>query len=359
MTKDNNQKTIDISQAKCTELAIHSPVQFLRAEPDSKTLTGFDIAAYTGAVVDRWWGKLVIDVTGIEARQQMPIFRNHDHDQIVGYSTGSQADGVFSVQGVFSGATEAAKEVKALALEGFPWQASIGVRPKMILEVGERATMHVNGQEVAGPAEVWLESEVFETSFVPLGADSSTRVAVFSAKEQAQEQPAPAVEQQSRAVQPTTTSIQEQTMDLDQLKKEHPELVVALTAEIVAGLQQDDLTTQNPTLVTAITAQGAQLERDRIADVRAQLIPGHEGLIAQLELDGTSSGAEAAKAIIVAERQVRQQAAQHLDAQANPAVGTGGDASTTGKGSIKREDFNKLSESERREQLSTGITITD
>lgn len=346
-----NKKTIPVSEAKCTELAIHSPVQFLRDQADSKTLTGFDIEAYTGAVVDRWWGKLVIDVAGIEAREQMPIFRNHDHGQIVGYSTGSQATGTFAVQGRFSDATEAAREVKALALEGFPWQASIGVRPKMILEVGERATMQVNGHEVAGPAEVWLESEVFETSFVPLGADSNTRVAVFSAKEQKQEQ-------QSRAPEPTTTS-KEQTMDLDQLKKEHPELVVALSAEIVAGLTQDDLNTRHPDLVSALTAQGAQLERDRIADVRAQLIPGHEGLIAQLELDGTSTGAEAAKAIIVAERQVRQQAAQHLDQQANPSVGTGGDAAATGKGTIKREAFNKLSESERREQLAAGIQITD
>jgi hypothetical protein len=111
--KMQHTKQIALNQAKCTQLSFDSAVRF-RAEPTTKELTGFDIEAYTGAVVDRWWGKLVVAIDGITASQQMPIFKNHDHNEIVGYSTSISNDGSFSVQGLFSSATEAAQEVKAL-----------------------------------------------------------------------------------------------------------------------------------------------------------------------------------------------------------------------------------------------------
>lgn len=337
---------IDISQAKCTKLSFCSPVHLLRST-ETKELTGFDIEAYTGAVVDRWWGKLVVAVDGIAASQQMPIFRNHDHAEIVGYSTSCKNDGTFSVQGVFSAATEAAAEVKALAAEGFPWQASIGVRPKTVLDIRENAAMVVNGQTVQGPAEVWLESEVFETSFVPLGADGNTRVSVFT--EQVQK----------RAVSPTTHQ-EQKTMDLEQLKKDHPGLVVALSAEIVAGLTVEALRQEHPELVTAITTEGANLERERIKDVRAQLIPGHEALVASLELDGTSTGADAAKAIIAGEKLLRQKAGQLLDQQANQPVLAGGDPNASGAATtMKRADFAALSLVEQGRVVKSGTKIVD
>lgn len=335
---------IDISSAKCTKLSFDSAVHFLRAN-ESKELTGFDIEAYTGAVVDRWWGKLVVAVDGIFANQQMPIFRNHDHNEIVGYSTSTKNEGSFSVQGVFSSATDAAAEVKALAQEGFPWKASIGVLPKTILEIRENATMIVNGQEVHGPAEVWLESEVFETSFVPLGADGKTSVTVF---------------EKQRADQPTTKPPQEKIMDLEKLKKEHPGLVVALSAEIVAGLKQEDLHQHNPNLVTSLLGQGAQQERDRVADVRSQLIPGHEALISQMELDGKSTGSDAAKAIVAAEKLMRKQASQVLDDQANKPVPAGGDPNRTERATtMKRSDFNALSLVAQGEAIKSGTKIVD
>ena len=337
-------KTIPADQAKCQRLSFQAPVQLLK-EPEANTLTGFDIDAYTGAVVDRWWGKLVVAVDGIQASQQMPIFRDHDPGKIVGYSTSTSADGIFRVSGKFSDATEPAREVKALAAEGFPWQASIGVAPLTVLELGQNAVMAVNGQEVRGPAEVWLESEVFETSFVPLGADSNTRVSVFSE-----------YEQQPRAARPTTKQ-QEQHMDLEKLKTEHPDLVVALTAEIVAGLQPETLADARPDLVETLTATGAQRERDRIASVREQSIPGHEALVAQMELDGKSTGADAALAIVKAERLARTRAAESFDQQGNPPMGQPADQDADGKKSMTRAEFDALSDGERRAALAAGVTL--
>jgi hypothetical protein len=170
--------------AGSTSFCFNSIVEFKRENTgaESKNLTGFEIQAYTGAAVECRWGKLVVAVDGISCKQQMPIFKDHDHKKIVGYSTSTSNKGTFSVKGVFSKATEAADEVKKLAIEGFPWQASIGVRPKKKQELKNNDSMVVNGRQVTGPAEIWLESEVFETSFVPLGADNTTSVAVFSDK---------------------------------------------------------------------------------------------------------------------------------------------------------------------------------
>lgn len=168
---------VSLINAKCDELTFNSKVQFLK---DGHTPTGFEMEAYTGTPVARHWGTLSISIEGITAKAQMPIFRDHDPKQIVGYSTENSKSGSFKVKGVFSKSTEAAKEVISLAQEGFPWQASIGVKPTSIVEVEGGKFMKVNGHQVAGPAQVWVESEVFETSFVPLGADSGTSADVFS-----------------------------------------------------------------------------------------------------------------------------------------------------------------------------------
>ncbi|MEW6520775.1 MAG: hypothetical protein AB1461_15320 [Thermodesulfobacteriota bacterium] len=131
-------------------------------------------------VIARAWGKLVVAIDGIRAKQKMPIFRDHRRDEIVGYSTKAWSDSCFWVAGIFSKVTETAKEVKALAEENYPWQASIGVKPLNVVELERGKSMNVNNRQISGPAEVWTESEVYETSFVSLGADSDTSATIFS-----------------------------------------------------------------------------------------------------------------------------------------------------------------------------------
>jgi len=294
---------IDIKDAKCQKLSFDSAVNFLRDDKETKDLTGFEIEAYTGAVVDRYWGKLVVAVDGIQAAQQMPIFRDHNMSEIVGYSTKSSKDGSFSVSGVFSSATKAAQEVKALAAEGFPWQASIGVKPRIVVDLRENASMEVNGQEVTGPAEVWLESEVFETSFVPLGADSNTRVTVFE-RENADGTAA------NRAITPTIET-KVRKMNLEQLKTEFPDLVAALAKEATADQEAKLAQARN---------EGAEAERGRIQSVRMQLVPGHEALIEELAFDGKTTGPEAAVKVIAAEKLTRKTALENFQQSAPAAL---------------------------------------
>ncbi len=60
---------------------------------------------------------------------------------------------------------------------------------------------------------------------------------------------------------------------------------------------------ENPQAAAVLRAEGAAGERDRIAAVRGQALPGHEALIEQLAADGQTSGPEAAMRVIAADRQ--------------------------------------------------------
>jgi hypothetical protein len=140
-------------------------------------LDSFLITAYTGQLIDLgFWGKFIIDVAGLQAGSKIPILREHQRDRVVGYSTKTWKDGHnFLLAGDFSKATPTGSEVLALAREGFPWQASIGVWPKKVKVLeNDKETVQVNGQELKGPLEIWTESYVREVSFVALGADDQT-----------------------------------------------------------------------------------------------------------------------------------------------------------------------------------------
>lgn len=73
-------------------------------------------------------------------------------------------------------------------------------------------------------------------------------------------------------------------MTLEELRAAHPELCAALVEE---G-----------------RTDGAAAERQRILDVEAQAMPGHEALIAALKADGKTTGPEAAIQVLAAERAV-------------------------------------------------------
>lgn len=283
-------KEIQLADAKCTGLVMQAPVQFKK---EASADADFVIEAYTGAVVDRWWGKLAIEIDGIRSKQNMPVFRSHRYTDIVGFSTRAWKDKSFFVAGKFSAVTPLAQEVKGLANEGFPWQASIGVNPLKILALEKGASHPANGKMVDGPGEIWLESEVVETSFVPFGADDGTSVAMLTRfEERQQEKAAASMEDKSMEGQIT----------LELLKKDHHDMY----QEILALGRKE----------------GAQAERDRIKAVRAQSLPGHEALVELMVEDGVTTGAQAAIRILQAEKQLRQGVAGQLaaDAAAVPSV---------------------------------------
>ena len=82
------------------------------------------------------------------------------------------------------------------------------------------------------------------------------------------------------------------TINRDFLLANHADLVEAFRAE---GFQRG--------AAEGRTA-GIAAERQRILDVEAQLIPGHEKLIATLKADGKTTGPEAAVQVLAAEKAI-------------------------------------------------------
>lgn len=89
-------------------------------------------------------------------------------------------------------------------------------------------------------------------------------------------------------------------MDLQELRTAHPDLCAAL-------VEEGRLT-------------GASAERARIMEVEAQLLPGHDALIATLKADGKTTGPEAAVQVLNAERAVCAGRAKSIGADAPPPV---------------------------------------
>jgi hypothetical protein len=175
---------------------------------------GFMMTAYTGQILDMGWlGRYVFSIDGMSAKSKIPILREHKRDRVVGYSKNAWAEnGNFLISGEFSKATRDAKEVLALSKEGYPWQASVGITPKKIKSLdSDKETFVVNGQEVSGPIEIWLESKVGEVSFVSLGADDDTAAIALN-------------EPSGCADQPISPPEGMKTMNLEDLKTKHPDL---------------------------------------------------------------------------------------------------------------------------------------
>lgn len=163
------------------------PVEIIAAKNEDGTpkLPTFRMVAYTGATMDIWgWGaKVVVDLAGVKIPDKTrPILKDHDPRVVTGHTTAITVDNEIIVEGVLSGANAETQEIIASSKNGFPWQASIGAKVLVREFVEAGATAAVNGREFAGPVEIVRECELFEISFVALGADDNTNVSVAASR---------------------------------------------------------------------------------------------------------------------------------------------------------------------------------
>lgn len=86
------------------------------------------------------------------------------------------------------------------------------------------------------------------------------------------------------------------------------------------AMDRESILAQAPELAEAFRAEGATAERQRILDVEAQNLPGHEALIASLKADGKTTGPEAAAQVLAAEKQKLAGLAQSIAADAPQPV---------------------------------------
>ncbi|MFA6148658.1 MAG: S49 family peptidase [bacterium] len=132
--------------------------------------------------------------------------------------------------------------------------------------------------------------------------------------------------------------VEEMDVTFESVAEKHPEIAEAFRQEGYAKGVLDG------------KVEGANLERDRIRDVEAQSMPGHDALIAELKFDGKTTGEQAAVQILSAEKQVRagKLSAIRSDAPApvpQPSVEVGGE-------SIRKKDFLVLVDEWQKEHSS-------
>lgn len=74
----------------------------------------------------------------------------------------------------------------------------------------------------------------------------------------------------------------------------------------------EQLAAEHPEAAAALRAEGASAERDRIQAIENQLVPGHEALVNSMKFDGKSTAGDVAIAVLAAEKNARQAAANAM-----------------------------------------------
>ena len=162
---------IAIGQCKITAAAA--------VEGEAAKLPTIEIEAYSGGIMNvGYYGPVVIDLAGLTASESVPILYSHNMtsiDGILGQTTAISNDKkTLAMSGEIMGDGATSQRVKALAVDGFKFQASVGVNPEKHSEVEAGAEVEVNGQTLPGPFTLVEAGQLNEVSVVPMGADGST-----------------------------------------------------------------------------------------------------------------------------------------------------------------------------------------
>lgn len=145
------------------------------------------IVAYSGGLMRvPAWGDVALDLDGLDASGQIALLADHDArvSGVVGHGTAEAREGKLLVNGVLSGAGEAAKQIVVMTRGGFQFQASVGVTPTEHERVRPGEAVEVNGRTLsaAGGFTLVRKGKLREVSVTPLGADANTSVAIAASR---------------------------------------------------------------------------------------------------------------------------------------------------------------------------------
>lgn len=126
----------------------------------------FEMLAYTGVEISRWYGRLVIDLKGIESDGRVAILYEHNDLKPVGVATEKATTEKGLVLRGHLLSNEAAREIASNSDDGLPYRCSVGLRTTRTEELAEGGEAQVNGRTVKGPCTIARASRLFECSFI-------------------------------------------------------------------------------------------------------------------------------------------------------------------------------------------------
>jgi len=146
------------------------------------------MVAYTGGVMDvAFWGPVLIDLAGLDIPDRIRVLADHQPRMasVVGVGEAAVVDGALYVEGEVTQATAVGQLLVALAKDGVPLEASVGIQSTRWEKVRPGRTVRVNGRTFQAGREglTLVRTGVLqEVSVVVFGADSDTSVSVAAAR---------------------------------------------------------------------------------------------------------------------------------------------------------------------------------
>ncbi len=225
-------------------IANKATLTFEKSEEEEEKLK-LDMVGYSGGVIKDhwWWGDLVIDLGGVQFNSdKLPILENHNTDRKLAFTgkpiidkDGIKVDSETTVFLDNEYSNEFIKNSKA----GFPYQSSIYVEPLSIERLEKDAEVEVNGFTMKGPGTVFRKTELKEISACVFGWDSNTTAAAFSQTLSAETKFVASNNSSGQVPDndlntkknKNNINLEDDTMDLAQLKKDHPDLYAQVMEE--------------------------------------------------------------------------------------------------------------------------------
>jgi hypothetical protein len=224
-------QTVKLNKRSMQLMDDKSVVNLQFTESEGVKTPQLQMVAYSGGIIaGHWyWGDLAIDLEGMSIpKTKIPILEDHSTSMKIGFATkfSKENNQLTVVESSFIDTPESLKFREASGA-GFPYEASIYAKPSTVQTLNAGETAMVNGYEMKGPGSIWRKCTLKEASVCTFGYDTNTSSAAMSDGED--------VEIEYNKSEQLTNK--EETMDINQLKKDHPELVALLFTEAVAGVE--------------------------------------------------------------------------------------------------------------------------
>jgi len=242
--KQDNAEGAEMNKSVSTEkrkipksgLQFDSPADILFSKEGGDNRKAY-MKAYTGQPMEHWlFGKVVVDVSGLdfENKKKFPILEEHNRGRKIGFSAKPTTDNNAVELDEFELLNnDVANEFYENANAGFPYQASISIRPRVIEEVAEDVKAEVNGYTLKGPASIVRKARYNESSVCVFGADNKTSVGAFSESEMEETE----VEIVRFTETETKLHRRHKIMDLKEMKEQYPTLLEEFKKEVTEELQ--------------------------------------------------------------------------------------------------------------------------
>ena len=272
---DNNENCKEVNGVKKNMQVPKNAMYFVEngniSLSDDEEKQHFAIEAYSGKIIKGhyFWGDLAIDVSGIEFNsKRIPILEDHEWDKKLGVSNSlpNTEGNKVSFEKVKLLSNPRALEFKQNLDDGFPFQASISIRPSKVEELEEGAKAEVNGYTMKGPGRIIRQSIFREASACVFGADHRTSVTAFSDDDNEEvEVEVLSLSDKNNKKPKTKNNGGKSMLDFTAIKDDHPDLVEQINAALK---EKDDaitsLTTERDDLkkqVTDLTAERDDLKQ--------------------------------------------------------------------------------------------------